>query len=204
MNAGYQDDEIPFNSRENSALEATAGTDSLVVEGTHYTPLVGGDCLEHEPSEDHHDKDVDITWLVDYFRRLLGRSDCGPVLVNYNVLLMVILSFGYGVAESLWTDTILVVYLKDVSRDGNEFIGFMELANGVALLVAALPIGYLADTYSISLIIRCGGVLLLLAAGLDTFLVIWRGCDEGEAAISEFSRKDKATWIALILFAECL
>lgn len=80
----------------------------------------------------------------------------------------------------------------------------MELANGLALLISALPIGYLADMYSISMIIRCGGVLLLLAATLDTFLVIWRGCDEDEAAISEFSRKDKTTWIALILFAECL
>lgn len=110
-----------------NALEPTAGNDSSIIEGMHYD-FLGGNYNGHELSEGNCHKDVDITWLADYFRRLLGRRDSGRVLVNYNVLLMVILSFGYGVAESLWTDTILVVYLKDVSvRDcGTQVNSFLS------------------------------------------------------------------------------
>jgi MFS family permease len=46
-------------------------------------------------------------------------------------------------------------------------VGNIEAVSGLASLICALPIGYLADTIGRSVVIRAGGILLFVTAILQ-------------------------------------
>ena len=82
-----------------------------------------------------------------------------------------------------------------IQNAGNKFVGLVETINGVSLIAFALPIGYLADTYGKSRIIKVGGVVLLAASILDIVLVAWAGCDLPPS---------ERLWKILFVFSACL
>jgi MFS family permease len=63
--------------------------------------------------------------------------------------------------------TAYIAYIKKLGHDSNRPVGNIEAVSGLASLVCALPIGYLADTIGRSVVIRAGGILLFITAILQ-------------------------------------
>lgn len=100
---------------------------------------------------------------------LLGRLRS----MNRNVVLTILVSTVSGIAASIFEGAILVGFVY-VMTGSNASAGYVEASQGVAELVMALPIGYLADKYPRSRVIKFGGILVIVASAL-TFYAIWRG-----------------------------
>jgi MFS family permease len=95
--------------------------------------------------------------------------------VNHNVFLNLILAAMYGISGSLWNGTAYVAYLKHLGHDRNGPLGDIEAVSGLATLVTALPVGYLADRLGRSKVIRAGGILLLLTTFVQIAVMEWVG-----------------------------
>ena len=76
---------------------------------------------------------------------------------NHNVVVNWLLKVSTGMADSIWSGTVLASYLYELMGQSNSFAGYVEAAQGVASLVVALPVGWLADRGSKSRIIAIGG-----------------------------------------------
>jgi len=100
-----------------------------------------------------------------------------PIRVNHNVLLNWIVAAVYGCADSLWTGTVIAAYLKNLAGEKNTPVGMIEACSGLASLLSALPVGYLADKIGRDPVIRTGGVLMMLTAALHIGLIVWIGND---------------------------
>ena len=105
---------------------------------------------------------------------------CGRVF-NHNVFLNLIIAALYGVATSLWKDTAYVAYLKMICGGRNEPLGFIQGVSGLAGLVAALPMGWLADHFGRSGVIAAGGALLAVATIAQAEVLRRTSMDEGTA-----------------------
>jgi len=62
-------------------------------------------------------------------------------------------------------------------REGNTYVGDIEAVSGLASLLSALPVGYLADTLpgGRSVVLKCGGLLLGVTAVVNALLFEWIG-----------------------------
>eukprot|EP00961_Rhodomonas_salina_P276505 3735939-Rhodomonas_salina.1 len=78
-------------------------------------------------------------------------------------------------ASALWAGTAIVAFIY-VLTDSNSRVGFVEAAQGLANLVFALPVGYLADKWSKAGISRIGAVLAILNVGMLAWAV-YRGSE---------------------------
>lgn len=99
------------------------------------------------------------------------------VKVNHNVFLNLILAVLYGISGSLWNGTAYVAYLKKLGHDRNGPLGDIEAVSGLATLVTALPVGYLADRLGRSKVITAGGILLLGTTVLQVGVMEYVGTD---------------------------
>ncbi|GMH65988.1 hypothetical protein TL16_g12906 [Triparma laevis f. inornata] len=95
--------------------------------------------------------------------------------VNKNVFWSLVLCTLYGMADNLWSGTVFVAYLKLINGGENAAVGYVEGANGLSGLFTALPIGYLADKYPRSRIIKFGGVALILTALAHSSVMFYVG-----------------------------
>ena len=95
--------------------------------------------------------------------------------VNKNVFMALVLCTLYGMADNLWSGTVFVAYLKLINGGENAAVGYVEGANGISGLFTALPIGYLADKYPRSRIIKFGGVALILTAVAHSSVMFYVG-----------------------------
>jgi len=102
---------------------------------------------------------------------------CGKerLRVNHNVFLNLALAFTYGVSSSLWNGTAFAAYLKLLGHDKNGPLGDIEAVFGLASLLTALPVGYMADKIGRSKIIAGGGILILVTAVLQIGVLEWVG-----------------------------
>jgi len=129
------------------------------------------------PNNDtNNDKDI-------IFTKCCKRGDSGEnttIRVNHNVFLNLLLSVLYGISNSLWSGTAYVVYLKKMGHGSNAPVGNIEAVSGLASLLCAFPIGYLADTMGRSVVIRAGGILLFVTAMLQIGILEWVGTDFGD------------------------
>lgn len=91
--------------------------------------------------------------------------------MNHNVRASLLLCVLSGIADSTWSGTVIAAFIL-VSSGSNTTVGLVEAAQGLATLVFALPIGYLADVYGRSPVIAAGGVLCLLAAAATSYVVL--------------------------------
>jgi MFS family permease len=54
----------------------------------------------------------------------------------------------------IWTGTVLAAFLYLLSGGSNSAVGYIEAIQGVATLITALPVGYIADKFGRSSVIR--------------------------------------------------
>ena len=59
------------------------------------------------------------------------------------------------------------------SNKGNAYVGYVEAAQGTIILVVSLPIGFLADKFSKSLVIRAGAICIPIAAAATIFAAVY-------------------------------
>ena len=82
--------------------------------------------------------------------------------MNRNVFLNILLAGTSGVADSVWSGTVFVAFLYTLTNDSNSKVGYVEAMQGASQLASALPVGYLADKYSRSGVIKVGAVTQLI------------------------------------------
>ena len=99
--------------------------------------------------------------------------------MNHNVFLNLVLAALYGLSGSLWNGTAYVAYLKKLGHNKNGPLGDIEAVSGLATLVTALPVGYLADRLGRSKVITAGGFILLCTTMLQFGVMEWVGADPG-------------------------
>ena len=92
--------------------------------------------------------------------------------LNHNVRLTLFQSAVGGLADSLWSGTVLAAYLYEIDGDRNARVGYVEAASGLATLVTALPVGWAADKLGRGLVAACGGALSFAAVGLTVSAVL--------------------------------
>ena len=92
---------------------------------------------------------------------------------NHNVVVNWMLKVSTGMADSIWSKTVLASYLYELMGQSNSYAGYVEAAQGIASLVVALPVGWLADRGSKSRIIAAGGALLPVAVAATSYAVIY-------------------------------
>ena len=146
---------------------------------------------EHQPQPPQHDNShsKDISF-----------SCCrNKVVVNHNVFLNLVLAVLYGISGSLSNGTAFAAYLKTLGRDRNGPLGDIEAVSGMATLITALPIGYLADKIGRSKVIAAGGCLLLLTPILEMVVLEWVGTNEHH--LDHSSKHKEALWILGIIMA---
>jgi MFS family permease len=103
------------------------------------------------------------------------------IQINYNVFLNLVLAVLYGISNSLWNGTAYAAYLKKIGH-GNKVLGDIEAVQGLASLIAALPMGYVADKMGRAKIIRAGGLAMLVTIFLQIGVLEWVGTHEDEGA----------------------
>jgi MFS family permease len=126
-------------------------------------PLLG------ECPEDHEDVQQETTTTSSK-----DVSVCGKPM-NQNVFLNLVLAALYGISGSLWNGTAYAAYLKKLGHDRNGPLGDIEAVSGLAMLLTALPVGYLADRLGRSKVIAAGGILLLITSFLQIGVLEWVG-----------------------------
>ena len=88
----------------------------------------------------------------------------------------------------------MAAYLKKLGHSRNSWVGNVEAASGMASLLSALPVGYLADTVGRSVVLKWGGGLLLVTAILHAALMEWIGTD-----IDDHDEQNKKPHVELYL-----
>jgi MFS family permease len=128
------------------------------------------------PSPFDHSSDRSKDVIIPNFCPVSSCFPRQPLLrMNHNVLLCLLLDILYGVAESVWFGTVDVAYLKHWGGGRTYLVGNMEALNGLATLISALPVGYLADKYGRSRAIRFGAILFAVTALAHITLIHWIG-----------------------------
>lgn len=150
---------------------ASSSQEPSIDQTTLNEPLLGEENAENLVSDEIQESETSSKDIV------LPSCCCGQesLKVNHNVLLNLVLSLTYGISNSLWNGTAFAAYLKQLGHNRNGPLGDIEAVNGLASLVTALPVGYLADKIGRSKVIKAGGILLFITAILQIGVLDWVG-----------------------------
>lgn len=147
---------------------------------------------------------------------------------NHNVIVSLLLCIVSGTADSIWSSVVLSGFLlalanhssmgggsslgggngssnNNNNKRANTLVGTAEAVQGLAQLLSALPIGYLADAWSKSKTMRLGGGLMLgtiawtLWVLLDIHQWVANEEDEEEDNSSTAHRKANQSYILLVV-----
>jgi len=168
--------------------------------------VVNDSMLSHTPNDHEDAEPIDICRDV--------AVPCFSSPVNHNVLLTLALWGSHGIADSLWSDTVIVSYLSILasqlskadgshkSRPRNDVVGYIEACKGLVGVVLALPIGYFADHlhHGRQRVIAYGGVLTIIAAISSIWLLLYIG-DQNDDDTTHSPRTSPDLNHIVVLFA---
>ena len=106
---------------------------------------------------------------------------------NHNVVVMQALKLSTGLADNVWSGTVLASYLYEIMGQSNSYAGYIEAAQGISSLVVSVPVGLMADRGSKARVIAAGGVLLPVAVAATSFAVVYGVGHESERWVSFFT-----------------
>jgi len=118
-------------------------------------------------------KEIKIIMEEDY-TRLRSSSLTARKETSRNVYMMLALCASWGLADSIWTGTLIVAWIFLLSDGSNSAVGYIEAVSGVAAMVAAFPVGYIADKYGRSPMIKVAGILFLVATFTTAYAVYYK------------------------------
>jgi len=97
------------------------------------------------------------------------------IMVSTNVYVTIALCLIWGLADSIWTGTVLAAWIFQLADDedghANSVVGMVEAAMGLSSLFTAIPVGYLADKYGRSPICKVGGIGFLVAVAITVYAI---------------------------------
>ena len=114
---------------------------------------------------------------------------------NHNVLLSLVFCVVAGTADSIWSSVVLSGFLLALAqamgqtKEGNTLVGAAEGVWGLAQLLTALPVGYLADKHwGKAKTVRIGGALMLVTVAIHlwTLLNIERSAENSAVSASRW------------------
>eukprot|EP00039_Didymoeca_costata_P019048 m.336036 g.336036 ORF g.336036 m.336036 type:complete len:474 (-) comp17739_c0_seq1:3189-4610(-) len=108
--------------------------------------------------------------------------------MKWNRRAIVMMGFLFGMADSVWIGSVLASFVYILANGSNTAVGLVEAAEGATILLVAIPIGYFADKGSKSKVVIFGGVVLLVAIAVSSF-VVW------EAAEDENEKPKWSIWV---------
>jgi MFS family permease len=151
-------------------------------EQEHEAFLVSND---EQPHDKNKDKDIAIPYIA-----------CGKDLrLNQNVLLYMIYSVLTGLSDSIWSATgVNAAYLQKLGQDRNGPVGVIEAVYGLSSVLVAFPVGYLADRFGRSQMIRAGAKLMFATIVIQMYFMEWIGTSTDESAV-ELAHKATGLWI---------
>lgn len=114
-------------------------------------------------------RDVPLLNALDAAPLASSKQFCGTKH-NHNVVVNIIMRSSFGLAEGIWSGTVLAAFLFHIG--GNQFAGYAEAAMGMMSLIVGLPAGWLADRTSKAGIVRAAGLLVPAAVALSIFTVM--------------------------------
>ena len=98
---------------------------------------------------------------------------------NHNVVVCWSVVITSGVADSIWSGTVLAAYLYEL-MGSNAYAGYAEAAQGLTSLLFALPVGWAADRGRKARIVVIGGGCIVVAAAATSFAVIYGVAEGGD------------------------
>ena len=98
---------------------------------------------------------------------------------NHNVVVCWSVVITSGVADSIWSGTVLAAYLYEL-MGSNAYAGYAEAAQGLTSLLFALPVGWAADRGRKARIVAIGGGCIVVAAAATSFAVIYGVAEGGD------------------------
>lgn len=159
-------------------------------------PVATTNAAEHN---DDNDDNNNINSNDDSNSKDIRISLCGRrcLTMNHNVFLNLALCILYGMSDSLWSGTVFAAYLKRLGHEKNRVVGNVEAVNGLAGLLFALPVGYLADVYGRDKLIRLGCFLFVGTAFLHGWTMACIGTNE--ANLSDTDRQTSLILLGVVM-----
>jgi MFS family permease len=139
----------------------------------------------------------------------LSYLTCGcsktTITLNHNVWLDIIVCSTYGLSTSLANGTAFAAYVKKIGGNRNGPLGNIEAAEGLAALLTALPIGYMADQKGgRSKVIGIGGIMIVVVGIAQIVLMEWIQHQEQEQGGTSSSTTNASMTASLWLLGACM
>eukprot|EP00816_Leptocylindrus_hargravesii_P003422 CAMPEP_0196809072 /NCGR_PEP_ID=MMETSP1362-20130617/9037_1 /TAXON_ID=163516 /ORGANISM="Leptocylindrus danicus, Strain CCMP1856" /LENGTH=727 /DNA_ID=CAMNT_0042183639 /DNA_START=195 /DNA_END=2378 /DNA_ORIENTATION=+ len=139
----------------------------------------------------------------------------GQVLINQNVLVMLLSAGMYGIADSVWSGTVLCIYILMLMGDNNQdndssdstsnnkFVGYMEAVNGLAYMLAGpFLTRVLGRCLRNGTILNWFGLPIFVIVGALTIVVLdWVGTDMDALKDEDNDKADQAYVYFIVLMA---
>eukprot|EP00924_Labyrinthula_sp_SR-Ha-C_P009853 snap_masked-scaffold_21-processed-gene-1.4-mRNA-1 protein AED:0.07 eAED:0.12 QI:0/0/0/1/1/1/2/0/435 len=119
--------------------------------------------------------------------KILRMNNEGFPRISKNIYIILTLNFFWGLADSIWTNSILSTWLfllasqatsssassssNTTQTNANTIVGSIEASQGIAGFLTTIPLGFLADSYGKGFICNIGGAGFSIAAGLTLFAI---------------------------------
>ena len=105
--------------------------------------------------------------------------------VNHNVVAGWLNATLIMCADSVWSGgSVLVAYIYELMGRNNTYVGYLTMAQGIAQLVFALPLGYVADKCSKARVMWAGGCIVPIAVAATSLAAIY-GVDHASAPFAQ-------------------
>lgn len=159
---------------------------------------------DNRNNDDEYSLDKDIILPSCCCSSTTSSSEDSPVVkINYNVFLNLVLAVMYGISNSIWNGTAYAAYLKKLGHDSNAPLGDIEAVSGLTSLLAALPMGYVADKIGRARVIRAGGLAMLVTIVAQVGVLEWVGTDEDDDGHSQNESYNRTTalWLMGVIMA---
>ena len=95
--------------------------------------------------------------------------------VNHNVFLDLTRSILRSFTDGFANDAVYNTYFSTIFHGSNAQVGQMGAYSSLLELAAAIPMGYMADKFKRSTVIRYGCVLYMVMSGIQAAIMYWIG-----------------------------
>ena len=107
---------------------------------------------------------------------------------NHNVVCLYLAELFATAADSMRNGAgVEAAFIFELMGKSNEYVGYQEAVAGLTSLVVALPIGWAADRFPRTRLIRMGVVFMSLYAGLCAFAVIYGLSSASHALVAYYA-----------------
>ena len=105
---------------------------------------------------------------------------------NHNVVLTFICAAFEGAGDSVWNSSVLPAFIYELMGQSNAYVGYVEAAQGIIILIVGLPMGWIADKFDKAPVIALGGLCVPVATAATAFAAVYGAAHQGSTDFSHF------------------